>query len=163
MFNTHMYFFLFLFYQLGTKMWIWYFQRAASMSHRCWEHVMSCTRDGKTLILSPLLVMTPVCPHSALGRWATDWGWFLLLRSSVLPCHPPCGLIATRLQRWGYRPLIAVKPLRASCVLSPAASWQHSNKLLVMQLPCIQRGSPSLWTWSSRPPCHSSQPNMNLS
>ena len=103
------------------------------------------------------------CVHTQpFGRWATDWRWFLPRRSSVLPRLPPCRLIATRLQWWGYRLLIAVKPLRASCVLSPAASWQHSNKLLAMQLPCTQRGSPSLWTWSSQPSCHSGQPNMNL-
>lgn len=99
------------------------------------------------------------CVHTQpFGRWATDWRWFLPLRSSVLPRLPPCGLIASLLQWWGYRLLIAIKPLRASCVLSPAASWQHSNKLL----PCTQRGSPSLWTWSSQPSCHSGQPNMNL-
>lgn len=81
------------------------------------------------------------CVHTQpFGRWASDWRWFLPRRSSVLPRLSPCDLIATLLQWWGYRLLIAVKPLRASCVLSPAASWQHSNKLLAMQLPCTQRG-----------------------
>lgn len=158
---------IFFFHYLGMKMWIWYCLIAASVSRRCWEPVMSSTLDGKNLVLrSSLLLVTPVCPPvSTLNLLAVErknWCWFLPRRFSVLPLLPPCGLIASRLQWWGYRLLIAVKPLRASCVLSPAASWQHSNKLLAIQLPCTQRGSPSLWSLSSQPSCHSGQPNMNL-
>lgn len=93
----------------------------------------------------PFYWLWPSCVHTQpFGYRVTDWRWFLPLPSTVLPRLPPCSLIATQLQWRGYRLLIAVKPLRVSCVLSPAPSWMHSNKLLAMQLPCTQRGSPSL-------------------
>lgn len=117
------------------------------MSHRCWELAISSTLAGETLVLcSTLLVVTSLVSslvHTQAFRCRVrDWRWFLPRLCSVLPGLPPCSLIATLLLLWGYRLLIAVKPLSASCVLSPAASWQHSNKLFAIQLPCTRGGGP---------------------
>lgn len=97
----------------------------------------------RTSFYVPLYALWPPCvllfPHSTF--WLLK-NWLALKHASAFlsPTSPPslqfnCHSAAVV----GYWLLTVVKPLRASCVLSPAASWQHSNKLLAIQLPCTQR------------------------